>query len=236
MSTSGLSAVQDPTKNGEAAFQSWAGADKKGKLQSRVTGRSRGRSVPYLLLGLLIVVLCGTGGVVTAMQLGERESFLVLARPVAAGQSLSTTDLGQAQMASDSGLDLIPTSASSTVVGQPVAYGMPVGAVLTRGSLGPTRVPTQGMAIAAVGLKAGQFPPELSAGATVQVFSAPQTTSQAGTTSIQAASWTAVVTGISGRETEQTTVLSLQLSDVDARALATAPAGQMSVVIIAGGS
>ena len=44
-----------------------------------------------------------------------------------------------------------------------------------------------------------------------------------------------MVTGIATRETEQTTVVSLQLSESDARALASAPAGQLSLVAIAGG-
>jgi hypothetical protein len=48
-------------------------------------------------------------------------------------------------------------------------------------------------------------------------------------------SWTAVVTGIAAGETEQVAVVSLQLSDPDARELASAPAGQLSLVAIAGG-
>jgi hypothetical protein len=94
-----------------------------------------------------------------------------------------------------------------------------------RSMLGPSRVLTKGKVIAAVGLKAGQFPPDLTPGTTVLVFATPQQ-GQTGQTSV----WPAVVTGIAFRETEQTTVVSLELTRTDARELASAPMGQLSVV------
>ncbi|GLZ30880.1 hypothetical protein Lesp02_30690 [Lentzea sp. NBRC 105346] len=170
------------------------------------------------------------------MQLGDRESVLALARPVAVGQVLTAQDLKQVSMATDSGMDVMPASATSTVVGQPVAFSLPAGALVTRSVLGAPQIPKQGKAVAAVGLKPGQFPPDLSPGTTVAVL----TTSGQGTTgtstgSGQTSSWTAVVTGIAMRDTEQITVVSLQLSESDARALASAPSGQLSLVAIAGG-
>jgi hypothetical protein len=156
------------------------------------------------------------------MQLGDRESVLTLARPVAVGQALSVWDLEQVSMAAGSVVEVVPASAASTVVGRPVAFSLPAGALLMRSMLGPSRVLAKGRVIAAVGLKAGQFPPDLTPGTTVLVFATPQQ----GQTSV----WPAVVTGIASRETEQTTVVSLELTRTDARELASAPIGQLSVV------
>jgi hypothetical protein len=200
-----------------------------------MSGGGRRRSVPYLLLGVLLVVVCAAGGVFAAMQLGNRESVLALARPVVVGQILTAQDLKQVSMAPDSGLDLMPASAASTVVGQQVAYSMPAGSLVTRSLLGAPQIPPQGKAIAAVGLKPGQFPPDLSSGTAVVVITTPGQSATTGTSSGQTLSWTAVVTGIATSSNDQTTVVSLQLSDSDARALASAPAGQLSLVAIAGG-
>jgi hypothetical protein len=193
--------------------------------------------VPYLLIGVLLVVVCAAGGVVAGMQLGKREGVLALARPVAVGQVVSAQDLKQVSVAVDSGMDVLPTSAASTVVGQPIAYSLPAGSLLTRSELGSPQVPAQGKAIAAVGLKDGQFPPDLTPGTTVAVLTTPGvgTTSGTSTGSGQSSSWTAVVTAVSSNPNDQTTVVSLQLSESDARALASAPAGQLSLVAISGG-
>lgn len=235
MTTTAGSTSTDTTTQKQASPNAWAGRD--GKTPSRLSGSGRRRSVPYLLLGVLLVLVCAAGGVFAGMQLGDRESVLALARPVAVGQVLTAQDLKQVSMAADSGMDVMSASAASTVVGQPVAFSLPAGALVTRSVLGAPQIPAQGKAIAAVGLKSGQFPPDLSPGTTVAVLTTPGqgTTTGTSTGSGQTSSWTAVVTGIATRETEQTTVVSLQLSESDARALASAPAGQLSLVAIAGG-
>ena len=233
MTTSVSTTHDSPTK--DAVASAWGGRDGTGKAPSRVSGRNPRRSIPHLLVGVLLVVACSAGGALAATQLGDRESALALARPVAVGQTLSTQDLTQVSMATDPRLDIIPASAASTVVGQPIAFSMPAGSLLTRSVLGTPQVPAPGMAIAAVGLKAGQFPPDLTPGTTVLVITTPPqgatTSTQTGQTSV----WPAVVTGIASSETEQTTVVSLQLSESDARALASAPAGQLSMVAISRG-
>jgi hypothetical protein len=187
------------------------------------------------MLGALLIVVCAAGGVFAATQLGDRDSVLALARPVSVGQILTAQDLKQVSMAADSGMDIMPASAASTVVGQPVAFSLPVDALVTRSMLGAPKIPAQGQAIAAVGLKSGQFPPDLSPGTTVAVLTTPGQGTTTESTTEQNSSWTAVVTGIAISEPEQTTVVSLQLSESDARALASAPAGQLSLVAIAGG-
>ena len=231
--TAGSTSTGTTTKD-RTSPHAWAGREGSGKSLSRLSGGGR-RSVPHLLLGVLLIVVCAAGGVFTALQLGGRQSVLALARPVAVGQIVSAQDLKQVSIAADSGMDVVPASAASAVVvGHPVAYSLPAGSLVTRSVLGAPQVPPPGKAIAAVGLKPGQFPPDLSPGTTVAVLTTPLQSSTFGTGG-QTSSWTAVVTGLSSGPNDQTTVVSLQLSESDARALASASAGQLSLVAIAEG-
>jgi hypothetical protein len=158
-----------------------------------------------------------------------------LARPVVVGHILVAQDLKQVSMATDSGLDPLPASAVSTVLGQPVAFSLPAGSLVTAAVLGSPQLPPAGKAIAAVGLKAGQFPPDLSPGTAVDVIATSAQNTTSGTSAGQTTSWTAVVTGVSPSQDGTTTVVALQLSESDAMAVASASAGQLSLVAIPGG-
>lgn len=201
----------------------------------RVAGVPRRRRLPYLLLGVLLVVGCSAGGVVVATQLGHRQEVLALARPVTVGQQLSARDLREVSVSTGTGLAVVPAASKATVEGRPVAYSLPAGALLTGDLLGNARVPPTGQAVAAVGLKAGQFPPELQAGNRVTVVIAPTPGAGTDTPSTSTAAWQAVVTGVRTDDAAQTTVVSLQMAQADARALAAQSAGQVSVVVVPGG-
>lgn len=200
----------------------------------RVAGVPRRRRLPYLLLGVLLVLGCSAGGVVVATQLGHRQEVLALARPVTVGQELSARDLRVVSVSTGTGLDVVPAGSKTKVEGRPVAYSLPAGALLTGDLLGDARVPPAGQAVAAVGLKAGQFPPELQAGNRVTVVVAPTPGATTDTPSASAASWQAVVTGVRTDDSAQTTVVSLQMAQADAQALAAEPVGQVSVVVVHG--
>jgi hypothetical protein len=197
--------------------------------------------MPYLLLGVLLVLGCAAGGVVVASQLGHRQSVLALARPVTVGQQLSARDVREVSISMGTGLAVIPAASKSQAVGHLVAYSLPAGTLLTKGVLGPARIPPAGQGVAAVGLKPGQFPPDLQPGNLVTVVVAPAadagtSASSSGTASSGPSSWEAVVLGVRTNSTDQTTVVSLQLAEADARELAAAPpAGQISVVVVHGG-
>lgn len=202
----------------------------------RVTGVPRRRRLPYLLLGVLLVLGCAAGGVVAATRLGHREPVLALARPVVVGQQLSMRDLREVSVSTDTGLAVIPAASKARVVGRPVAYSLPAGALLTKDLLGAAQVPPPGRAVAAVGLKAGQFPPGLQPGNEVSVVVTPSGDAASGAVPTAAASsWDAVVTGVRTDGTDQTTVVSLQMAQADARALAAEPVGQVGVVVVHGG-
>lgn len=215
-----------------------AGRPGAGGSVSRVTAAPRRRSVPHLVAGALLVVVCAVGAVVAAGQLGGRESVLALARAVAAGQVLAGGDVRAVEVAAGTELDLLPAASVSAVVGRSVAYALPAGSLLTRAALGPAQVPAEGEAVAAVGLRAGQFPPQLQPGARVAVLvSAGTEQAPAGAAGGPAAgaSWTGVVVAVEPGGGEQTTVVSLRLSEPDARAVAAAAAGRVAVVVLGGG-
>ncbi|GHE44019.1 hypothetical protein GCM10018785_12000 [Streptomyces longispororuber] len=64
--------------------------------------------MPYLLLGVLLVLGCATGGVLLTLKLGDRVTVLVLKRPVSVGQELRVSDLREASIARNSGIDVVP--------------------------------------------------------------------------------------------------------------------------------
>lgn len=195
----------------------------------------RPRRLPYLLVGLLLVLGCTAGGVVVATRVGHQEPVLVLARAVTVGQALSAQDLREESLSADSGLAFIPVRSRAKVEGQPVAYSLPAGTPLTKNVLGKAHVPPAGQAVAAVGLKAGQFPPGVQPGNRVTVVVTPTSGTAAGSTSSSSQAWDASVTDVRSDSTDQTTVISLQMTLEDARQLAAAPTGQISVLMVHGG-
>jgi len=211
----------------------WAG--RAGGSVSRVTAAPRRRNVPYLLVGVLLVLVCAGGAVVAGQTLGGRVSVLALARPVAAGQVLTAGDVRAVEMASGSGVDLIPAGSASTVVGRPVAFSLPAGSLLTRAQVGSAQLPAAGEAVAAVGVKPGQFPPDVQPGARVAVLVSAGTDTGTGGGPAAGTSWTGVVVGVTAGGGDQTTVVSVRTSEADARAVAAAPAGRLTVVVLGGG-
>ncbi|HEY8986483.1 MAG TPA: SAF domain-containing protein [Streptomyces sp.] len=196
-----------------------------------MVGATKGRRLPYLLAGVLLVLGCAAGGVVVATSIGDSAPVLVLARPVAVGQVLSARDLREESLPSGSGLGFIPARFRSRAEGRPVAYSLPAGTPLTKNLLGAARVPAAGEAEAAVGLKAGQFPPGVRAGSRVSVVTVPGDASGSGDSVV----WDATVTDVRDDNSGQTTVISLLMAESDARRLAAEPVGQISVVTVHGG-
>jgi hypothetical protein len=194
-------------------------------------GPGRRRRLPYLLLGVVLVVGCAVAGLLAGARVGSRTAVLVLARPVTVGHVLSAADVREARISAD-GVDTIPAGAKDSVLGRPVAYSLPAGMVLSRSAVGAAQVPPPGEAIAAVALKAGQFPTGLAAGSRVSVVAAPASSAVSTESAAAAWSWPATVVAVAAQDTGQMTVVSLQLAASDARALAASPAGQIAVVTV----
>ncbi|WP_033440879.1 hypothetical protein [Saccharothrix sp. NRRL B-16314] len=203
---------------------------------SRLRTTGHRRSVPYLLLGVLLVLACVGGFVLISLHSGDRQAVLALARGVVTGRVLTTQDLRQVNVAVDPGVAFVGADQAVTVVGRPMATSLSAGALLTPDAVGGAAVPTSGQAIAALALKPGQFPTEVGPGVRVSVVFVP---GQAGTASSPPADggtvWPAVVTSVTAAANDQSTVVSVQLTEAAARQVAAVPAGQLSIVMLSSG-
>jgi SAF domain-containing protein len=218
-----------------SASDPWA-ADGR-KPASRLRGTKRRRSIPHLLLGALLVLACAAAFLLVSLNSGNRESVLALARPVAVGQVLTAQDLKQVSVAVDPGVSVVDANQAVSVVGRTMSASLPAGALLTLDAVSGAGVPTAGQAIAALSLKAGQFPVEVSPGTHVSVVFVPGQSGAAlasPPTPDSTTVWPAVVTSVTSPPTQQITVVSVQLSQAAARQIAAVPAGQLSIVMLPG--
>ncbi|RSD16601.1 hypothetical protein EIY87_21960 [Amycolatopsis eburnea] len=212
---------------------SWLG--KKGRLTAVPAGRRTRRRLPHLLVGVLLVLACVGGALWWTTSAQGRVSVLAVARPLSVGHILERADVREVELAVADTIVTVPAERATAVLGRPMATSLGPGALLTPGSVGPAAVPGAGHAIVAVALKPGQFPLEVAAGSpTLVVVTTP---SSPGSSSLPESgqTWPATVTALVRAESDQTTVISLQLVGDAALALARVPAGQVSLVMLAGG-
>lgn len=225
----------DTDRPATMADSPWIGDDRK-QHASRLRATNRRRSVPYLLLGVLLVLACVGGFVLVSLNSGDRRAVLALARDVSVGHVLTMQDLRQVNVAVDSGVAVVGAEQAGTVVGKPMATSLSVGALMTPDSVGGAAVPASGRAIAAFALKPGQFPPEATAGARVSVVFAPgQAGAATGPPADGGTTWPAVVTSVTTPPHEQAAVVSVELAEAAARQVAAVPVGQLSIVMLSAG-
>ncbi|WP_436499575.1 SAF domain-containing protein [Actinokineospora sp. HUAS TT18] len=189
----------------------------------------RGRSVPHLALGAVLVAGCAAGFLTVFASSDTRTEVLALSRPVTVGHVLDLRDLAVVEVAVDDRVPVIPASRSASLIGESMATSLPAGALLTQGAVGPAMVPAAGHAIAALSLKAGQYPPEVAPGAQVSVVATP--TAQGA----PSPAWAGVVTGVGTSAGESTTVVSVQLPRTQALEVAAIPVGRLALVLLAEG-
>jgi hypothetical protein len=224
--------VARPTRAGGGP---WIGDDTKRPV-SRLRASGRRRGVPYLLLGVLLVLACVGGFTLISLNAGDRQAVLAVARTVALGQVLTTEDLRRVDVAVDPVVAVVGADQAATVVGRPMATSLSVGALLTPDSVGDAVVPTAGQAIVALAVKPGQFPPEVAAGARVSVVLVPGPSATASNPpGDDGAVWAALVTSVTTSANTPTTVVSVQLGEAAAHQVAAVPAGQLSIVMLSAG-
>ncbi|WP_297538391.1 SAF domain-containing protein [Amycolatopsis sp.] len=215
----------------------WVSDGKKPPI-SRLRGGGRRRSVPHLLLGALLVLVCAAVFLVVSLNSGNREPVLALAQSVGVGQVLTAQDLKQVDIAVDAGVSVVDASQAASVVGKTMSTSLSAGSLLTLGAVGTGGFPSAGQALAALSLKSGQFPPEVTPGSHVSVVFVPGqsgATVASPPTTDQSTVWPAVVTSVTSPPNQQITVISVQLGEAAARQIAAVPAGQLSVVMVSGG-
>jgi hypothetical protein len=187
---------------------------------------------------VVLVLGCAAAGVWWMSSHDNRIPVLAITRPVTVGQTLTAGDLRAVDVSAADGVTLVPADHASTVLGRPMATTLGPGALLTPASVGVVAIPADGQAVTAIGVKAGQFPPELAAGSPVTVIvnaAGPTTGGASAGGPAPGASWPATVVSVSHPGTEQTTVVSLSLDTAAAAAVAQVPAGQLALVLQAAG-
>ena len=199
----------------------------------------RRRSVPHLVVGVLLVLACAIAFLLITVQSGGRRAVLALARPVTVGQVLTVADLRPVDVGVDDGaVGVVAADAAASVVGRPVATSLPAGALLSPALVGAPLLPGPGQAVVAVAVKPGQVPAEVAAGAAVLVVAQPAASPLPGSGTVGSADaapgWAAVVTSVSSPADGQVTVASLRMSEESAREVAAVAPGQLSIVLVAG--
>ena len=140
----------------------------------RRAGGSRVRPVVGVLLLVVVCALVFAEGRVLARgRAGSREPVLALARPVAAGQVITASDLRVVDVSAAGPVSLVPAWRQAQVAGRTAAAGLPAGSLLAAGDVGAPS-PGRGQAWLGVALMPGRYPPGLSPGQHVGVSSAPQ--------------------------------------------------------------
>jgi hypothetical protein len=120
-------------------------------------GPARQRRPGRIAAAALLVAGFTLAGVLAVQRAGRTTEVLVVARMVAAGQSLASEDLAVARVGGE-GFAAVPAAAEGSVVGRQAAVRLTPGQVLTRQQLTDDLVPGPGLAVVGVSLRPGQLP------------------------------------------------------------------------------
>ncbi len=135
--------------------------------------RARNRSLPWLALGIVLVLGGALAAGLLVQSAGERVPVVATARPITQGQVITAQDLRVVEVAVDGEAATVPGSARAGLVGQRATTRIPEGALLAPGQIGPTGGLEPGMVIVGAPLAPGQVPiPNLQPGHRVRMVSA----------------------------------------------------------------
>src|SRR5436305_2323608 len=128
----------------EKTVGSLNGGERARESRTMLAPAHRRRSLPWLLLGILLVAGSALAFAVTSSRLSSRQPVLALARNVPAGHVLEAGDLSVVNVGADASLTLIPSSSESSVLGRPAAMPLAAGSLLTDAELGVGVTPPSG--------------------------------------------------------------------------------------------
>ena len=204
---------------------------------ARARPAARRRQLPLMVVGVLLVIGGALAFADASLHLGSREEVLVVSEPLAAGQVLTSSDLETVHVSTGSGLQVVPAGEEASVVGSTVAVPLVAGALLTRAEVGSTAPVASGSDVVAVGLKAGQYPPDLAPGDRVQVVPVTSPSSSSLTPAGTPVSATVLAVDVASVESDSPTVFSLQVSRRDADEVAAlAAANEASLIQVGSGA
>lgn len=131
--------------------------------------RRKRRANPLVVGGVMAAAVAALGFAALYGSAADTVAALAVARPVAAGHALSDADLREVEVKAGPGVALVPAVRRSALIGRRPAAPLVAGALLSEAQLAPDRALEPGTVVAAVPLKAGQFPPGLVTGDQVDV-------------------------------------------------------------------
>ncbi|MFI5953346.1 SAF domain-containing protein [Cryptosporangium sp. NPDC051539] len=194
--------------------------------QRRIRGGHLGLAVALVAIGGLLAAFA----FYAATRTGD---FLAVARPVAAGATITAADLATVQVNSTAGLSPLAASERGSVIGKRAKVSLVPGTLLTEDQLTDEELVGPGQQQVGIGLKPERMPAKrLSPGDKVQLVAtaAPNSTSE-GTSSTE--TFAATVVDSSPRtDQDATTVLYVAVSQNDApRVVELAAAERIGVVL-----
>lgn len=207
--------------------QVWAGAPRP---------RSRGRrSWPMAAVGVVITAGSALAGLVVWDSSGWSRELLVAARPIPAGHVVEVADLRTVRVGGAEGVSVVPAEKAAGLVGRAAAVPVAAGALIPADlATAAGLLPPAGQVLAAVALRPGAVPPQAGPGAAVRVLPAPVGPGEPAAGSRPAGGWQAVLVGVEqARSGDGSVLVSLQVAEADAAALAAAGSG-VTVVVLSG--
>ncbi len=205
----------------------------------RIAAAPRHRRLPWVLLGLALVVSCALAASISLSRLSGTTSVLVVARDVPAGRVLEGADLRVVELGNSNGVDSVRASDEPSLIGHPAAVSLLAGALLTRQEVGsPAIVAGPNEAVIAIAARPGQFPPGVAVGNQVRAIDSGVAEGTAAATAPTDA-LTAPVTGtvVAGDQSTGTAgagaVVSLRVNATSPLTLAKAAAlGRVTMILI----
>jgi SAF domain len=128
------------------------------------------RNPVYVVAGALLVVVMAAAFMWLQLRADRSVAVLAVARPVAAGQVITSADVRVVTVVPDASVRLVGAAQADSVVGRTAAVPLVAGALLSPDQVGPAAWPAAGEAVAALPLKPGRIPAGIAAGARVEVL------------------------------------------------------------------
>lgn len=196
------------------------------------------RNQSRVALGAFLILAFALVFAVSFSRAGDRQAVLAVARPVPAGQVISAADIAEVRISADPGLHPVPARDRSRIVGRTAGVALTAGTLVTPAQFASGPAVPAGRAVVGAALKPGQFPPDVHVGDAVDVVITPAAgTADPAAGSSAFASVTGRVSGITAAANGADTVVSLDVAQNVAPALAVAAGrGQVSLVLTGGAS
>ncbi|MBS2547455.1 hypothetical protein KGQ19_11285 [Catenulispora sp. NL8] len=193
--------------------------------------------LPWAIGGGLTVVATAVGFSAASGLLSQKSPVLVVAEPLAAGQTITSDALRTIPVAAEAGVGTIDASMASKVVGRTVAVPLTPGSLLNVTDIGKSTFPPAGQAELAVALRAGAYPLDLAAGDRVQVVVAGDSQLPTPTTNTAAVAPApvptyAVVTKVGRSDGQGGTVADLLMDQTSIQKVASAGPSGVSLAVL----